>query len=394
MSQSPTPLEQPCVPFTAQRSVSIGLPAASVAGERRFPLTPEGAAMLVGRGIDVKIECGAADVIHFDDEAYRRAGAQIVSRPEAMACDMVLHLPAISAADARMLRRGSVLLTLLHIERQSPEALRVLLERNTIAVALDLIADESGHRPFADALSEVDGRAAIAIASSLLADPVHGKGILLGGVSGVVPCEVTIIGSGIAARSAALSACGLGATVKMFDNDVYGLRDAGMQLSRHAVITSAFHPRVFASALRSADIVVATTTKYPLEIDVDMVDEMKRGVIAFDLTGREDRCVFPSLARVDLAVAADADRRPNSRVAACYVNAGSAVPRTAAMTLTTTLMTLLDDIHLFEGFANALKFNQGLSRAAYTFLGKPVNADVARILGVRPIDINLFVQFN
>ena len=122
-------------------------------------------------------------VIHFSDDNYRSGGVKIVDRREALACDIVLHLPAINRRDASMLKTGAVLLGLLHPQQQEPDALRTLLSRHVIAIALDLISDDAGHYPFADILSEVDGRAAMAMASSLLADPVHGKGILLGGVA-------------------------------------------------------------------------------------------------------------------------------------------------------------------------------------------------------------------
>lgn len=395
MSFAPTPQEQPVETIASRRYITLGLPAGSTRGERRFPLTPEGAAMLVERGFEVRLESGAADCIHFDDEAYRRAGARIVSRTEALDCDIVLLLPAISANDARRLKNGSVLLSLSHLEGRTPEAIAELLKRHIITIALDLITDDNDNHPFADILAEVDGRAALAIASSLLADPVHGKGILLGGIAAIVPCEVTIIGSDLAAVAAARAAIGLGATVRMFDNDVYRLREAIRSLSSAAgtsVIASSLHPRVFASALRSADIVIATPTRHPLEIGSDLVAEMKRGVIAFDLTGRHSRPVFPGLKQIDLADAPSCNGLADS-LAACYINAGSAVPRTAAMALTTTLTTLLDDVLVCEGISNALRFNSGLARAALTFLGKAVNTDIARLAGCQPIDINLFLQF-
>lgn len=397
MSNTPTPQEQPVETVTGRRKITLGLPAGSTPGERRFPLTPEGAAMLAERGFDVRLESGAAECIHFPDEAYRRAGTRIVSRAEALGCDIVLLLPAITAEDARRLKTGAVLLSLSHFENRTAASVAELLRRHIITIALDLITDESDNRPFADILAEIDGRAAMAIASSLLADPVHGKGILLGGIAAVVPCEVTVIGSGLAAVAAARTAAGLGATVRMFDNDVYSLREAVHSLSGAtgtSVIASALHPRVFASALRSADIVIATTTRHQLEIGSDMIAEMKRGVIAFDLTGRRTHPVFAGLRQVDLADVTACSCRPDSLVAACYTNAGSAVPRTAAMALTTTLMTLLDDVLVCEGISNALRFNSGLAGAALTFLGKAVNADAARIAGCQPIDIRLFLQFS
>lgn len=381
--------EKPAEIITTRRRVTIGLPAAASPAERRFPITPEGAAILCERGFEVKMEKGAAETIHFGDEKYRVGGVEIVDRREALACDIVMHLPAISPEDAVCLKPGAILLSLLHPDYQAPMAVRTLLQRHITAIALDLVEDDRSNRPFADILSEVDGRAAIAIASSLLADPVLGKGILLGGVAGVVPCEVTIIGSGIAAQAAAQSAIGLGATVRLFDNDVYYLRSALNLLRHSAVIGSAIHPKVLNSALRSADIIIATPTRQPVEIPISTIEQLKKGVIAFDLSCETNP--FKGLRRIDLALASAADCGPSAQAPACYVHAGSAVPRTAAMALSTTLLTFLDEITICDGLPNALKFNPGLSRAAYTFMGKIVNADVARRLGQRVIDISLFL---
>jgi len=389
------PLEQPCEVLRSKRKVTLGLPAANARCERRFPLTPEGAAILCERGFEVKMETGAADVIHFGDDAYRRGGVKITNRSEALQCDIVIHLPALSAADAAQVKPGAVLMGLLHPDRQTVAALRILARRHVTGIALDMVCDEAGHRPFADILAEVDGCAAMAIASSLLADPVHGKGILLGGIAGIVPCEVTIVGSGIAARAAARSALGLGATVRMFDNDVYCLREALLELGHRKVIGSAMHPRVFASALRTADVVVATPVRRPVEISSDAVDGMKRGVIAFDLARIEGESVFPSLMCVDLAEACPGECNPSYKVRTCYVNAGSAVPRTAAMALSTTLLTLFDDIIVCDGLNNAIRFNKGLRDAVYIFRDKIVNARIAELMGLTgSIDINLLIQFS
>lgn len=389
---SPTPLEELLAVATSARSLSIGLPASESAAERRFALTPEAAGSLVARGFRVRMQAGAALCIHYADPAYASQGVEIVERREAMACDIVVHLPALTAADARMLRRGAMVLTLFHPAQQDERAVRILLERHVIALALDLVADGNGHRPFADILHEIDGRAAIAMASSLLADAVHGKGILLGGIAGVVPCEVTVIGSDLAARAAARSAMGLGAMVRMFDDDVYSLRSAMQELGL-GVVASALHPRVLSGALRAADIVVVASTKRPVVLGADAVEEMKRGVVCFDIS-RSERPAFPSLPQVDLAMASPSDTDPDNPLRLCYINAGNAVARTAAMALSNTLLTMLADIVTCDGASNALKLKPGLRVAAYTFLGKPVNERIARLVGMRAADINIFLQFS
>lgn len=390
--ETPTPLEQALRSVAEEREVSLGLPACGNGAEQSFPLTPEGAAQLVDRGFRVKMERGAAEHIHYSDEAYTRCGVEIVEHAEAFLSDIVVYLPTVSAADARMLRRGALLLTFMHTNDDAVQGLRALLERHVITIALDLIGDGEGHRPFADILHEIDGRAAIAIASSLLADAVHGKGILLGGVAGIVPCEVMIIGADIAAVAAGQSAIGLGAIVRIFDNDIYRLRTALQQLGPGA-IGSSIHPRVFESALRAADIVVATdTAPRNVRIDADQMQLMKRGVLSFDLSSDPGH-VFPAMPVVDLDLASPSDSRPSSPVRLCYINAGDAVPRTIAMALSNTFVNMLDQLLVADGVANALKLNGGLRQGAVTFLGKCVNPHAAKALGIRPVDISLFLQF-
>lgn len=391
--ESPTPSPQPSAPATARRSVSIGVPASCSKAERRFPLTPEAAGILVEQGYEVRIETGAASCINYSDSSYTRAGARVVEREEALRCDVVLHLAPLSRIDASRLRRGTLLLTLFHPAEQSPDALAVVLNKGVVAVALDLLEDRRGNKPFADILAEIDGRAAIAIASSLLADPARGKGILIGGIPGIVPCEVTIIGSDLAAEAAASSALGLGAMVRMFDSDIYRLRDALHRLGCGAV-GSALHPHVLESALRSADIVVGTSLSSPIELGSDIVAIMKRGVIAFDLS-HNGHCIFPSMPTVDLASApSHSCSSPHEPGRVCYINAGNAVPRTAAMALSNTFISMFSDIMACDGLTNALKIMPGLRKAVYTYLGRPVNRHIADLLGMRHVDINFFLQFS
>lgn len=389
---SPIPLEEVLKATNVSRQAVIGLPASRGMLDHRFPLTPEGAGMLVARGFRVKMERGAAEHIHYSDDAYARCGVEITERAETLTADIIVYLPALDIADARMIKRGSLLLTFMHATEDDADVLRTLLKRHVIALALELLTDDAGRYPFADILREIDGRAAIAIASSLLADAIHGKGILLGGVAGVVPCEVMIIGADMAAIAAAQTAIGMGAIVKIFDNNVYRLRDAQRMLGPGAT-GSSLHPRVFESALRSADIVISTDAAGQAGIvDASLTGVMKRGVICFDLTGNPGSA-FPSLQVIDLDLASPSDTS-SGPTRLCYVNAGNAVPRTVAMALGNTFVTMLDDILVCDGVANALKINAGLRAAAFTFLGKCVNRRVARLLGIRAVDINLFLQFS
>lgn len=392
---SESPLEQLQSVLTERRRVTLGVPsAASSAVEHRFALTPEGASQLAARGVEVRIEAGAGLGIHYPDERYAAAGAQIVTRAEAFAADIVLYLPPLTDDEARLLRPGTLLLTLFNVRHQRPAVIEMLLMRKVTAIALDMVRDRSGHAPFADIMGEIDGRAAIAIASSLLADATHGKGILLGGVAGIVPCEVTVIGAGIAAQAAARSAIGLGALVRMFDTDVYRLREASQCLGA-GVSASALHPRVLLNALRTADVVVATRLDTPLVIGSDAVAQMKRGVVTFNLDTERLRPVFAGMPLVDLAAASPGDNPADGTRRVCYVNAAGAVPRTTAMALSTTLVGMFAQfVRAGAGTQATLKMHPGLQRAVFTFMGKPVNERVARMVGRRAVDIALLLQFS
>lgn len=387
-SDSPIQSEQPEAIVAGRRRFSIGLPESVSEGENRFPLTPEAVQELVERGFTVRMERGAARSIHYPDERYENCGAEIVERPEALGCDIVIHLAPLPPADVERLRRGAMTLTLLRGKKYTPAAVKALLQRSVISVALDCVKDKRGHHPFADIMAEVDGRAAISAASAMLADAGSGKGILLGGITGIVPCEVAIFGSGLAAIAAARSAIGFGAQVRLFDDDVYSLRDALRQLGTSA-IGSALHRHVVEGALRTADIVIATAMGRTYPIGRDLVATMKRGVLVFDLTDNPGEA-FPSLPVADLGLG---PRQPDEG-RYCCVNAGCAVPRTSAMALSNTLMAMLGEILTSDGVTNALKLSPGLQAGVLTFLGRPVNAALAAMVGLRPLDLALFIQMS
>lgn len=402
----PTPLESPVETMTPRRRASVGLPKCDNPAEKRFPLTPEAVSALTRMGFEVKMESDAAAYIHYADADYVRAGARIVERAEALQAEIVIHLAPLEIADIRRLRRGALLLSLANFSRpQAGEVARELVARRVINIAIDLVRDDHGNRPFGDILSEIAGRSVMTMAAGMLADSVNGKGILLGGIAGVIPCEVTIVGSCLAACAAARSAIGLGAVVRLFDDDVYRLRTALRQLGS-GVIGSSLHPRVLEGALRTADIVVITDRNEPLPVDGDVGRVLKRRVLLFDLS-ETPGTVFPKFRNIDMgeidagncrwrtgfAMVNDASRGGTGQHA-CFINPGSAVPRTAAMALSDTFITLLNRIAGCEGSGATLPLTPGLQEATLTFMGKAVNERVARLAGVRYTDIRLLLSLS
>lgn len=380
------PAEQAVQSAQGRRRLSIGLPCGADVAEMRFPLTPEAVQSLVERGFSVRMERGAAAVIHYDDARYLSCGAEIVGRPEALGCDIVIHLSPLPRYDVAMLRRGAMLLTIADGKRYDTAAVKSLLDRSVITVALDRVKDARGHLPFADILSEVDGRAAIVAAASWLSGAA-GKGVLLGGVTGIVPCEVTIFGSGTAAVSAAQSALGLGAQVRMFDNDVYSLREALNRLGA-GVVGSVLHRHVVENALRSADVIISTPMRETYAVDSSMVGLMKKEVLVFDVTSAPAD-TFPSLPLADLCRGI-----PTEPYRRCLIHAGYTAPRTSAMALSNALVSMLREILTVEEVSNALKLSPGLQAGVLTFLGRPVCPAFAKAVGMRQLDLRLFIQMS
>lgn len=387
-----TPMEAPAAVAAGRRRLTIGLPACNHPCERRFPMTPEGVKRLIERGFVVKMQQEGAQALHYNDLRYQRQGVILTGRAATLDCDIVIHPAPLSSHDAEALRRGALLLTLHHPELHDASTVTPLLRRHVTTIALDLIEDAMGNRPYRDVLAEIDGRAATTLAAGMLADPVRGKGILLGGVAGIVPCEVTILGSGLAARAAARAAGGLGATVRLFDDDVYSLRRAVRELGQQ-VVASSIHPHVLENALRSADVVIAAPGRTPVSVDAQLVEIMKAGAVIIDLSPRPGHG-FPSLPVVDIADDARISQARISRRHICLINPGIAVARTAAMALSDTLLSTLRRIMDYATLNDALSAMPGLRRGVVTFLGRVVNPEIAKAAGVRQVDINIYLSLS
>lgn len=383
------PQTQPAIPVSGRKSLRIGFPAAT-RGSQPFPLTPESASILVGWGYSVVVQKGAGEVIHYTDEAFSRRGVTLASRDEALAADIVVSLDALQPGEARVMSRGALLLTLMGGRQLNADTLKVFLQRHVHTIDLWMITDKAGHRPFTDILSEIEGRAAMTVAATMLSHPDHGKGIMLGGVTGVIPCEVVVLGSDIGARAAAQSALALGTMVRMLDNDPYGLRDARLTLGP-GVVTSALQPHVLENSLRSADVVVASRLFDGSVLGSDVVEHMKTGVIVMDLTAG----LYPAFPSLPCVAASDALRMQADGVwggRLCYTAPGRTVPRTAAMALSNTLLDLLREICRRDDGLDPMTMTPGLRSATCTLRGKAVSAECARAVGQRPFDINLLLS--
>ena len=390
-------LEQPARIAVKQRGITIGLPHNPDRGDRRFPLTPEAVKTLVDDyDFKVYMEAGAGAEIHYSDNAYTSHGALIGTRTDVLGADIVISAAPLGVNDIKAMRRNATLWTVLNPSSIDRDILEALNQRGITSLSLPALSRPDGHHPVADIISEVEGRAAMVVAAGFLADGIHGKGILLGGVAGLVPSEVVVIGAGTAGVAAALSARGLGAMVRMFDDDPCRLRRAQEQLG-YSVIGSSMHRKVYLSALRSADVVINTLEgrdRYAAVIDSGDASQLKRGVILFDLNNNNEISVFPSMRHVDLSPASESLPMLTERI--CFVNAAGAVPRTLAMALSNAIVPMLaglaqGDEHVFM---DAVRMNSYLGTGLVTFGGKVVNCEAAKASGMKWVDPAILLRMS
>ncbi len=288
------PQEQMEAVGAKKRRLFIGIPKESSLQEHRVALIPGAVSLLVNNGHRVVVESEAGKKVAYSDRDYSDAGAQIVySTKEVYQAEMILKVAPPSNEEIAMMRQGQVLFSALQLSVQPKDALKKLMDKGVTAVAWEHIKDESQIYPVVRAMGEIAGNMAIQIAAENLSNPASGSSQLFGGISGVPPTEVVILGAGTVGEFATRAALGLGATVKVFDNSIYRLRrlqnDLGVRL-----YTSIIQPDTLADALRQADVAIgALRSPYgrtPCVVTEAMVRNMKNGSVIVDISIDQGGC--------------------------------------------------------------------------------------------------------
>ncbi|HBX20608.1 MAG TPA: alanine dehydrogenase, partial [Porphyromonadaceae bacterium] len=277
-----------------QVSLVIGIPCEDEATEKRLGLTPETVALLVEAGYRVLLETCAGAGIQYSDAYYAESGAEIVeTHQEVFQADLILKIASPTLEEVEMMRPRTTVFSFLQIHKLSSAILALMSEKRINALAYELLNDHTGMSPFVTAISEIEGASSITLAAELLSNAHGGKGILLGGIPGVSPTEVVIVGAGVAGTMAAKAALALGALVKVFDNDISKLRTIRHELG-YMVYTSTLQPNVLRNVFRSADVVIGSmqyvNKTHFYRISSDLVREMKNGSLIIDLRMAQGGC--------------------------------------------------------------------------------------------------------
>jgi alanine dehydrogenase len=378
-----------------KKSIFIGIPKENSFQENRIALTPQAVTILINNGNRVVIESQAGIASSFTDNEYSEAGAQIAyDKKEVFNADLILKTAPISEEESELLKKDQIIFSPIHIPSLSKKQLEIFLEKKIIAIALGQIKDDAGNFPIVRSMSQIAGVHSVQIASKYLSNVHGGKGVLMGGIAGVPPANVVIIGAGMVGEYAVRTALGCGAQVKVFDNSIYRL----MRLQRtvgQTVFTSVIDPLILSKALEEADIAIGALKPQkglaPLVVMDSMVQRMKSGSVIIDVSIDNGGCFETS----ELTTHENPVFVKHDVIHYCVPNIASAVSNTASQAISNILMPLILSFSDSVGGSDSIINNKpGLISATYIYKGKLTSKVLSKKFNMKFIDLNLILSSN
>jgi len=348
--------------------MKIGVAKEIKRDEYRVALTPAGARELVQSGHDVLVESGAGDGSAFPDSAYEAVGARTVSVDDVWGeSDLLLKVKEPVAAEYPRLREGLVLFTYLHIAADEPLT-RALLDSGITAVAYETVETDDRRLPLLAPMSEIAGRLAAQAGAYFLEKPLGGRGLLLGGVPGVAPGRVVVIGGGIVGYNSAVIALGLGANVTILDRSIDRMRHLDEILSGRVSLVMSSSLQIEES-VAEADVVIGAVlipgARAPKLVTRAMIDGMKQGAVVVDVAIDQGGCFETSRPTTH--------SEPVYTVSGvthyCVANMPGGVPISSTKALTNATLPFVEEI-AEDGLVDAVQRDPALARGVNVFDGK------------------------
>ena len=373
------------------QSLYIGIPKEISYQENRVSVSPDAVALLVSNGHKIVIEKGAGVNASFSDEDYSDSGATIAYNiKDVYKAHIILKIEPPTNAEIKMMHKGQTLISALQLTTINEKYINLLLKSEITALAYEYIKDENGILSLIRSISEIAGNTAILIAAEYLSNVNSGKGLMLGGVSGISPTEVVVLGAGTVGEFACRTALGLGASVRVFDSSITKLRRLQEIISQR-VSTSILQPKALQKALMRADVVIgalrADEGRTPCVVSEEMVKKMKSGAVIVDVSIDQGGC-FESSVVTD-------HKKPTFRkfdvVHYCVPNILSRVSRTATFAISNILTPTLLNMGIAGGVEDFLKMDDGLRSGVYVFRGMLTNAVLGRMFDLPYKNLNLIM---
>lgn len=369
----------------------IGIPKEISFQERRVALVPVAVSVLVANGHRVRVESKSGELSSFSDRDYSEAGAEICYDPkEIFECDIIFKVAPPTEDEVDMMTGNQTLISALQLSVQPKSLLQKLMQKKVTAVAWDYIRDDSGLFPVVRTMGEIAGTTSILIAGELLSSFSEGKGVMLGGIAGVTPAEVVVIGAGTVGEFATRSAMGLGANVKVFDNSLSRLRRLQNDLGRR-IYTSVVNPKVLAKALRRADVVIgalrAPLGRTPCVVTEEMVEGMKTGSVLVDVSIDQGGCFETS----HVTNHKEPTFVKHGVIHYCVPNIASRVSRTASFALSNIFLPILLDMGDQGGCKDLIKHDHGFRSGVYMYKGTLTSEVLGKVFDLKYKDIELLI---
>jgi alanine dehydrogenase len=365
--------------------VIVGIPTEIKKEEYRVALTPAGARELTAAGHRVLVQRGAGKGSSLDDQVFVDAGAELIETAEEVfaAAEMIVKVKEPQLTEIEFLRPGQLLFTFLHIAAY-PEMGKALVDSGVTAVAYETVELPSGALPLLAPMSEIAGRMAAQAGAHHLERPHGGRGVLMGGVPGVAPARVTVVGAGRAGANAAMIAAGMGAEVIVLDLNVEPLRHLDeMQLGRVFTVRSSIH--AVEEYVASSDLVIGAVlvpgARAPVVVSEEVIAAMRPGSVAVDISIDQGGCI----ATARETTHADPTYVVHDVVHYAVGNIPGAVPNTSTHALTNATLPYV--VALASGVGPALATHPELAPGFNVAGGSITHAAVARSLDLPLADL-------
>jgi alanine dehydrogenase len=368
----------------------IGIPKENLKEEKRVGLAPAGVDSLIRSGHTVYFERGAGEGSHFTDEDYTEVGANVVFSAEEVykRSEMILKVSPLTETESDLLQDEQIIFTFLHLAVAKKSIVENLLKKNVTAIGYELIEDSRG-LPVLHAMSEIAGPLAIQVGERYLESSIMpGRGILMGGMTGVAPAAVVIIGAGVVGISAAKSALGRGAQVIIIDKDLNRLRMID-SLFPGKLTTVMANPYTITRGVKFADVLIGAVLikgeKSPHIVTESMVKQMKKGAVVVDVSIDQGGCIETSR----ITTLSDPIFVNHDVIHYCVPNMPALVARTASYGLNNAAIGYLQNI-AENGLANALWGDSGLAKGVCTYKSTCTNEAIANIFNIEYRKLRIF----
>jgi alanine dehydrogenase len=374
------------------RRISIGIPCDIKDDEKRVALSPEAVNLLVESNNEVIVQKGAGSGANYSDKDYNENGAIITESPARVySSDVVIKVAPFSAKETEYLKGNQVVMSYLNVLKLSEETLAGLIRKKVTAIAFEKIRDSNGVLPVVESMSEISGVTSVMLASDYLSNHHGGKGVMLGGITGITPTEVIILGANTAGEYAARAALGLGSQVKVFDKSLQKLKRFEILIGQR-IQTSVFHPQVLKKALKSADVLIGAIELEDLRpwyyVTEDMVRTMKNKAVIIDLSIDRGGCIETTECRA----LRDPVYEKHGVIHFSAWNLPSRVARTASMALSNIFAPLLQSMADSGGITQLLKNDPGFRSSAYFYNGILTNETLGQKFNILSKDLDLLLS--